>query len=69
MNRDTWNVGEIRIVLGVCANTRVLASSKKEKAYVRSSENREWVLIIECVSATGRKLRCAVIFYRSQPTT
>jgi hypothetical protein len=27
--------------LGVCANTRVLASSQKKKAYYQSPENRE----------------------------
>ena len=59
---DTWNMDETGTALGVCTNTRVLASSQKKKAYVRSPENREWVSVIECVSATGRKLRCAVIF-------
>ena len=53
---------ETGVALGVCTNTRVLSSSKKKKAYIRSPENREWVSIIECVLVTGRKLRCAVIF-------
>jgi hypothetical protein len=53
---------ETGIALGVCTNARVLASSKKKKAYIKSLENREWVSIIESVSATGRKLRCVVIF-------
>src|SRR3954471_13608165 len=53
---------ETGVALGVCTNTRVIASSLKKKAYVKSPENREWVSILECVSATGRKLRCAVIF-------
>ena len=53
---------ETGLALGVCTNTRVLSSSQKKKAYIRSPENREWVSIIECVSAAGRKLRCAVIF-------
>ena len=59
---DTYNMDETGIALGVCTNTRVVSSSKKKKAYIRSPENREWVSIIECVSAIGRKLRCAVIF-------
>ena len=53
---------ETGIALGVCANTRVLARASNKKADVKSPENREWVSIIECVSATGRTLRCAVIF-------
>jgi hypothetical protein len=59
---DTWNMDETGLALGVCANTRVLSSSQKKKAYIRSPENREWVSMIECVSAIGQKLRCAVIF-------
>ncbi|EFQ94906.1 hypothetical protein PTT_07266 [Pyrenophora teres f. teres 0-1] len=59
---DTWNMDETGKALGVCANTRVLASSQKEKAYHQSPENREWASIIECVSALGKKLRPAVIF-------
>jgi hypothetical protein len=53
---------ETGVALGVCTNARVLASSQKKKAYMKSLENREWVLIIEAVSAAGQKLRCAVIF-------
>jgi hypothetical protein len=39
--------------IGVCANTRVLASLRKKKAYVKSLEDREWVLIVETISAAG----------------
>ena len=59
---NTYNMDETGIALGVCTNTRVLARASKKKAYIKSPENREWVSIIECISATGRKLRCAVIF-------
>jgi len=61
-NEDTWNMDETGKALGVCANTRVLAGSQKKKAYYQSPENREWASIIECISATGKKLRPAVIF-------
>jgi len=59
---DVYNMDETGVALGVCTNTRVLASSLKIKAYIKSPENREWVSIIECISATGKKLRCVVIF-------
>ena len=59
---NIYNMDETGVALGVCTNTRVLSSSQKKKAYNQSLENREWVLIIKCVLATGRKLRCAVIF-------
>ncbi|KAF1977237.1 hypothetical protein BU23DRAFT_453866, partial [Bimuria novae-zelandiae CBS 107.79] len=56
------NIDKTRTALGVCANSRVLASSNKKKAYIRSLKNREWASIIDCVSTIGWKLRCAVIF-------
>ncbi|USP74411.1 hypothetical protein yc1106_01685 [Curvularia clavata] len=59
---DIWNMDETGVALGVCTNARVLASSSKKKAYVKSPEDREWVSVIETVSATGAKLQCLVIF-------
>lgn len=38
---DIYNMDETGITLGVCTNTRVLASSTKKKAYIKSLENRE----------------------------
>lgn len=58
---DTWNIDETGVALGVCANTRVLASSRKNKAYVKSPEDREWVSIVETVSASGQKIQLLVI--------
>ncbi len=57
-----YNMDETGLALGVCTNTQVLTSSKKKKAYKKTPENREWVSILECISATGRTLRPAVIF-------
>ena len=57
-----WNMDETGIALGVCNNSQVLASAHKKKAYVKSPENREWVSIVETVSAAGERLRPAVIF-------
>lgn len=59
---DIWNVDETGVALGVCDNSQVLASAHKRKAYVQSPENREWVSIVEAISASGRKLRPVVIF-------
>jgi hypothetical protein len=53
----------------VCDNSRVLTLSHKRKAYVKSPENREWVSIVECVSAAGRKLRPVVISKRQSLQT
>jgi hypothetical protein len=59
---DIWNIDETGVALGVCTNTRVIAQARKKKAYIKTPGNREWVSIIEAVSATGQKLRCMVIF-------
>ncbi|KAI1001474.1 hypothetical protein K3495_g6725 [Podosphaera aphanis] len=59
---DIWNMDESGIALEVCNNSKVVASSSKKKAYVKSPETREWVSIIEAVSADRRKLRRLVIF-------
>ncbi|KAF1932963.1 DDE-domain-containing protein [Didymella exigua CBS 183.55] len=53
---------ETGVGLGVCTNTRVVANSSKKKAYIKSPEDREWVSILETISATGTKLQCLVIF-------
>jgi hypothetical protein len=59
---DIWNMDETGIALGVCTNSQVIASSRKKKAYVKAPGDREWVSIIETVSATGQMIRCLVIF-------
>ena len=53
---DIWNMDETGVALGVCTNSQVVASSLKKKAYIKSPENREWVSIIETISAVGVKL-------------
>jgi len=62
-----WNTDETGNTLGVCTNTQVLAQSGKTRTYVKSPQNREWVSIIETVSATGSKLRPVVIFKGKAP--
>jgi hypothetical protein len=59
---DIWNMDETGIALGVCTNSQVIARAGKRKAYVKTPGDREWVSILETVSAAGRKLRCMVIF-------
>jgi hypothetical protein len=50
LNIRTEDMDKTGLALGVCANTRVLSSSQKKKAYIRSPENREWVSMIEASS-------------------
>jgi hypothetical protein len=59
---NTWNMDEHGIALGMCVNSQVLASSHKKRTYTKSPEDREWVSMVETVSATGRKTRNLAIF-------
>jgi DDE superfamily endonuclease len=59
---NIWNMDESGLGLGRCTNQRVVGGSQSGRTYVKSPETREWVTIIEVVSATGRALRPTVIF-------
>jgi len=59
---NTYNMDETGIVLGVCNNQQIIGSSTSTTAYKKTPENREWVSIIETISATGRRLKALVIF-------
>lgn len=63
--RNVWNMDEMGTALGVCTNNRVLGSSEKQKrgrTYVAGPQNREWVSILETISATGEHIRPCIIF-------
>jgi hypothetical protein len=38
---NTWNMDEHGIALGICTNTRVLASASKKRTYVAAPQDRE----------------------------
>ena len=59
---NTWNIDETGIALSVCSNQRVIGSSHTTQTYIQTPENREWVSIIECISASGKKITPVVIF-------
>ena len=61
---DVWNmpVDEHGIGLGVCNNSQVLGASGKRQTYIQSPENREWVSVLESISASGKHIRPLVIF-------
>ena len=50
---DVWNMDEHGIGLGICNNSRVLGASGKHKTYIQTPENREWVSMLERISASG----------------
>jgi hypothetical protein len=53
---------ETGIALGVCHNQYVIGKASTNSSYVKSPENREWVSIIETISATGNLIRPVVLF-------
>ena len=59
---DTWNMDEIGTALGVCTNQTVIGSSSTTQSYKKSPDTREWVSIIEAISALAKKCRPLIIF-------
>jgi Tc5 transposase DNA-binding domain/DDE superfamily endonuclease len=57
-----YNADEQGMGLGVCNNTVVITDSQKTRTNVSSPENREWVTIMECLSADGFALTPLLIF-------
>ena len=59
---NLYNMDETGIALEVYTNTRVIGTSSTNATLIKRPENREWISIIETISATGKKLRPVVIF-------
>ena len=53
---------ETGLGLGVCNNERVIGTSKTKRSYNSSPESREWVTVLETISATGHCTKPVVIF-------
>ena len=58
---------ESGVALGVCTNTIAIGDASKKKTLVQSPNNREWVSIVETISALGRSIRPLVIFKGKHP--
>ena len=61
-SEDIWNMDESGLELGLNSNTTVLTESTKKRAFVSTPINREWVTIIETVSARGSTTKPVIIF-------
>lgn len=66
---DIWNMAEHGIALGVCTNSVALRASGKRRTYIQSPENREWVSVIEAISAAGNYIRPLVMFKEKEVQT
>jgi len=53
---------ETGIALGVCSNDRVIGTSSTKSSFKKTPESREWVSIIEAISAFSKRLQALVIF-------
>ena len=58
----TWNMDETGNALGPCANQTIVGTTDTKRSYVSTAEDREWVSVIECISALGKSLVPLVIF-------
>ena len=59
---DTYNVDEIGTMISLGDNPLVIGPSAVRKVFTMDPGKREWVTILECVSASGRVLLPLVIF-------
>jgi len=50
-----------RHALGVCMNQTVVGNPSTTRSYKNSPENREWVSVIEAISAASSQASCLVI--------
>jgi DDE superfamily endonuclease len=53
---------ETGLALGHCKNQLVIGTSNTKYSYIKCPQDREWVSIIEAISATGRRCRPLCIF-------
>lgn len=61
-DENIWNMDECGTAIGASTNGRVIADARKKRTRRKASGNREWVSVIECVSAKGLKITPLVIF-------
>ena len=59
---DTYNMDEKGIALGIAGKERVLCSKHQLQAYKAQDSNREWISLIDCISADARLLSLFIIF-------
>jgi Tc5 transposase DNA-binding domain/helix-turn-helix, Psq domain len=59
---NMWNMDETGLVLGLYKNQMVIRTSNTKYSYVKCPQDREWVSVVECVSATGHQCRPVYIF-------
>jgi hypothetical protein len=61
-DKDIYNFDKTGFQIGVIATAKVVTAAEKERTDLIQPGNREWVTVIESVSATGRILPPLIIF-------
>jgi hypothetical protein len=59
---DIANMDETGLAIGCSRTSRVIGTTSTNSTFVTSPEDREWVSIIECITAAGDTLPPAIIF-------
>jgi hypothetical protein len=59
---NIWNADEIGLMMGTRNNGMVFGDSYRKFLQLKDGGSREWMSIIECISAGGQTLPLLVIF-------
>jgi len=49
-------MNETGLAMGLCANGYVVSGQGKCQVYVKAPQNREWISILEAISASGQSI-------------
>lgn len=60
--RNRYNVDEVGMMEGIGMNGLFLGHKDKKSVLIRQPGSRSWIIILECISVTGKVLRPIVIF-------
>jgi hypothetical protein len=59
---DTYNMDEKGFAIGIMQKSHVFMPTSEKEAFMRQDGSREWVSIIEMISAVGESLPSYLIF-------
>ena len=60
--KNRYNVNEVGMIEGIGLNGLFLGYKDKKSVLIRQPGLRSWIIILECISVTGKVLRPLVIF-------
>jgi hypothetical protein len=60
--QDTYNMDKKSFAIGIMQQSHIFVPANKKEAFIQQNENREWVSIIETISAASESLPNYLIF-------